>query len=369
MKKLEKGNIPEEIKKHRVYLYGAGYTAKVCLNTLKDSGITIKALIDDDSSKIGTKVESFEVISYEEFRDMCKDEVSANVILTSIYGKQILNKLIDISNIIIWEMYEWYTELLNQQDVVIDKYCEGERLRRYKENTDKLKKYLADEESKNVFDGVYQYYKTKDINKLVDICTEEECYFTKEVREYFKDREISLIDAGAYEGELLRAIISSGLNVKDWYCFELEKMNFDKLRGNLSKATLPKKLNCICENLGLWDEKDEFSITGNGAGSKIAEGTNDERVCMVDTIDHYFQDIHVDLIKMNIEGAEMRAIRGGIQTIRRDHPLLAISIYHCAEDYYRIMQFLLDNVKGYNYYIRQHALIYGETVLYAVPCC
>ncbi len=91
-------------------------------------------------------------------------------------------------------------------------------------------------------------------------------------------------------------------------------------------------------------------------------------ICQVETIDHYFQDIHVDMIKMDIEGAEMKALFGGINIIRRDKPLLAISIYHYVEDYYRIMQFLLKNAGGrYKYYIRQHALIYGETVLYAIP--
>lgn len=64
----------------------------------------------------------------------------------------------------------------------------------------------------------------------------------------------------------------------------------------------------------------------------------------------------------------MEALTGAVKTIKRDTPLLAISIYHYIEDYYRIMQFIMKIAGGkYKYYIRQHAMIYGETILYAVP--
>ena len=140
---------------------------------------------------------------------------------------------------------------MNQQEIVIEKYCEGEKLALYKQNTDALKTYLADTESGKVLDGIYRYFETRDIHHLVDICTTEESYFIHEVKEYFGNREISLIDAGAYEGELLRAIHASGIKVKNWYCFELEKSNFKRLKDNVEKMELPDGFNCICENLGL----------------------------------------------------------------------------------------------------------------------
>lgn len=203
---------------------------------------------------------------------------------------------------------------------------------------------------------------------MIDVCTTEESYFTREVKEHFGNREITLVDAGAYEGELLRAITASGLKVKNWYCFELERNNFGRLRDNVEKMNLPDGLNGICENLGLWDERGELPVVVQGTGSKVQEGAAEGgEICRMETIDHYFRNIHVDMIKMDIEGAEMKALLGGIRTIRRDKPVLAVSIYHYVEDYYRIMQFLMENMEGYRYYIRQHALIYGETVLYAIP--
>uniref|UniRef100_N2B629 FkbM family methyltransferase n=1 Tax=Eubacterium plexicaudatum ASF492 TaxID=1235802 RepID=N2B629_9FIRM len=370
MKKIDKNNIPKEIINDSIYLYGAGYTAKICIKALESESVKIESLIDDDLMKHGTKELSYDVLSYNEFAEICKSKKSINVVLTSIYGKTIYDKLMVFSNVTIWEMYDWYMDVLDQQELVVEKHCEGERLVRYKRNTDALKKYLSDDLSKSVYDAVYQYYITNDINEIVKVCTTEESYFIKEVKEYFQGRKFTLVDAGAYTGELLRAIIESGLWVSKWYCFEAEKNNYEKLLNNIEKSVLPEGMKCLCENYGLWSEQKELPVMGQGASSKVVEDAElcTGEVCKMETIDTYFQNIKVDMIKMDIEGAEMRALGGAVNTIKRDMPLLAISIYHCVEDYYRIMQFIMKiQGRGYKYYIRQHAMIYGETILYAIP--
>jgi hypothetical protein len=39
----------------------------------------------------------------------------------------------------------------------------------------------------------------------------------------------------------------------------------------------------------------------------------------------------VDFIKMDIEGAETRALTGAQQTLEKYHPRLSISVYHAAD--------------------------------------
>lgn len=52
-----------------------------------------------------------------------------------------------------------------------------------------------------------------------------------------------------------------------------------------------------------------------------------------------------DFIKMDIEGAELAALKGGIKTITKCRPQLAISIYHSSEDFINIPLYLKDNLK------------------------
>jgi hypothetical protein len=56
----------------------------------------------------------------------------------------------------------------------------------------------------------------------------------------------------------------------------------------------------------------------------------------VTTIDDVVGEERVMFIKMNIEGAEIDALKGATRTIRRWRPKLAISAYHRPSDLWRI---------------------------------
>jgi hypothetical protein len=75
----------------------------------------------------------------------------------------------------------------------------------------------------------------------------------------------------------------------------------------------------------------------------------------------------VTFIKMDLEGAELNALKGAEQTIKEQKPKLAISIYHKPEDIWEIPNLLLELVPDYKFYIRHYTLIGAETVLYALP--
>lgn len=69
---------------------------------------------------------------------------------------------------------------------------------------------------------------------------------------------------------------------------------------------------------------------------------------------------------MDIEGSELPALEGAKQTILRNKPKLAISIYHSDEDMLRIVEYIHELVPEYKLYIRAHTMGIAETVLYAV---
>jgi FkbM family methyltransferase len=73
----------------------------------------------------------------------------------------------------------------------------------------------------------------------------------------------------------------------------------------------------------------------------------------------------VDFIKMDIEGAELDALKGGVETLRRFKPKLAISLYHRPEDFVVIPQFLASLGLGYEFHLDHYTIHAEETVLYA----
>lgn len=73
----------------------------------------------------------------------------------------------------------------------------------------------------------------------------------------------------------------------------------------------------------------------------------------------------VNFIKMDIEGYEMAALKGAIETIRTFRPKLAISLYHKLDDFIVIPQFINSLQLGYRFYLDHYTIFSEETVLYA----
>ena len=86
----------------------------------------------------------------------------------------------------------------------------------------------------------------------------------------------------------------------------------------------------------------------------------------INTIDNLLSD-GIDFIKLDIEGAELDAIKGAKNTIKYYTPILAICIYHKANDWYRIPQKVLEINKNYKIYIRHYMEGIFETVMYFIP--
>ena len=69
---------------------------------------------------------------------------------------------------------------------------------------------------------------------------------------------------------------------------------------------------------------------------------------------------------MDIEGAELEALKGARNTILKDKPDLAICVYHKNEDIIEIPRYILELDPEYELYLRHYDLAEYETVLYAV---
>lgn len=75
----------------------------------------------------------------------------------------------------------------------------------------------------------------------------------------------------------------------------------------------------------------------------------------------------VDFIKMDIEGAELKALNGAKKTLQKHRPKLAISLYHKNSDFIEIPQWINENLPGYTLHLDHYRIHAEETVLYA--CC
>lgn len=119
-------------------------------------------------------------------------------------------------------------------------------------------------------------------------------------------------------------------------------------------------------NKGLWSSNTTLYFqSGGGPDSKITTEKKAESVGVV-SLDSYIKG-KVTFIKMDIEGAELEALKGCQNTIKRYRPKLAISIYHKKEDLIDIPRYIMNLVPDYHLYLRHYSSGWVETVLYALP--
>lgn len=185
-------------------------------------------------------------------------------------------------------------------------------------------------------------------------------YFDKEIM-IPRDGEI-FIDGGCFDCGTDREFISwcSG-NYEKIYAFEPDSQNYERCA---KRCSLENMKNVKLYNRGLWSQETELSFQETGdSRAKVGEGTI---VIQTTSIDAATEGEPVSFIKLDIEGAELEALRGAERTIRKYHPRLAICLYHKSEDIIEIPAYILSLYEGYRLYIRHYSLDVSETVLYAV---
>ena len=85
------------------------------------------------------------------------------------------------------------------------------------------------------------------------------------------------------------------------------------------------------------------------------------------TIDSMLKDAAPTFIKMDIEGAEIQALKGAREHIINDNPAMAICVYHRVDDLWKIPAYIRDVNPNYRFYLRHYSYYNTETVLYCIP--
>lgn len=113
----------------------------------------------------------------------------------------------------------------------------------------------------------------------------------------------------------------------------------------------------------------ELFVSKNGPGTSVSTKASqpaDMKVLTrsLDDLLNQREFEKVDFIKMDIEGAELAALQGSMQLLKRFKPKLAVTIYHKLDDFWTIPRYLDQLDLGYNFYIRHFTIHAEETVLF-----
>jgi FkbM family methyltransferase len=327
--------------------------AQIC----RARGITIAAIVDDDPAKAGLVVEGVTIAPVQTLANLAR---STPVVIASHRVLRATERLrrLGFTTVVPFAMLQVLAPELFPPHMFYDALLDD--LWTHRSEVQALHDRLADDRSREVLEAVVGFRRTLDPAMLRPVLTEHDLYAPDGLFE-FGDDEV-YVDAGSYDGDTIRSFISRvDGRFADIYAFEPDPVTFEKLRANFRDEPRVHPFHAGLHSHG-------GSLRFRDDASRGAIFAADGEIEMpVTTIDDVLGDRRLTYIKMNIEGAEIEALKGGRKAIGKWRPRLAISVYHRASDLWRLPQLVLELNPDYRLYLRQHDGGIIETVLYALP--
>ena len=223
--------------------------------------------------------------------------------------------------------------------------------RSYMENhIDEIEKcydVLTDETSKLVFSNMIKFRYTADPKYLNEVQTPVDMYTSLIDR----NKVSMVLDCGAYKGDSACDIIEA-LSPDEIVCFEPDPKTFIKLSTYASEE---KRCQVIPMNYAAGDECKTVVFSSSGSRGSGAEGKN-KRAKTAEITIKTIDSLNIstfDLIKLDVEGDEVAALKGAAETLRNSRPALSISVYHRTADVFKIPLLISEHYQDYNFYMRR----------------
>ena len=225
-----------------------------------------------------------------------------------------------------------------------------------------LKHLLGDEHSRGLVDQIVKYR----VNGLVEDIPEPEDFQDQYLPSGLPTppSSLNMLELGSFKGEDLKRFLSRSKEVKFAFCLEPDFQNYGALVSQISELGNP---NIFPLPIGAWQETSQLKFTSNGkTGAKLNEQA--ENSILVMKMDDLIGSSFINYIKMDIEGAEISAIAGLKNTIIKQNPHLAISVYHKPTDLWEI-PFKINQIAPdtYSFFLRVYGHQTFDTVLYCIP--
>ena len=324
--------------KKPIVIYGMGNGTEKIISILKEYDTEINDIFASDEFVRGHSFLGHRVLKYSE---VCKKYDDFNIVLAfATHLPDMLRK--------IEKMDKEHSVFAPDVPVAGNGIFTKSFFEENKEKFEFVYKNLADEESKRVFENIINFKISGKVKYLYNSTEADKNNIYKDILK-LSSKETT-VDMGAYDGDTIREFTAyTNGAYKHIYALEPDEKNFKKLKRNTIDTQ-----DITLYNLGAWNKKDTLTFSKKaGRNSKLsAEGIP----VQVTDIDSLISE-KVSLLKMDIEGAELRALEGCENTIKKYNPKLYVCAYHRNEDMFALPMKIWEYNKNYKIYFRHSPYI------------
>lgn len=337
--------------KNNIAIYGAGFVGTWAAPYLKSLGANISCFLDRDSNKSGLKIDNISVLAPCDgaFLNINSMFIAARhaikEVMMSMEGKNI--NMISFDGYYVVKNYERYTFVRDN--------------------------FFTDDKSIETFNALLIAMLTGSTQSCRAVM-EKDMYFS--LPEFSGTFDDIFVDAGAFVGDTVERFIWENLGTfKHLYAFEPGFKQFNALK---------KRVKRLCEEWAIDEGRVDLvkaglsSVTGRMSCTFLEDFPLRHGLCLdnnekqldevhssaVYSLDSYLEGKKVSFIKADVEGMELELLKGAQKTIQNCKPKMALCVYHYPNDLFEIAEYVRALDLRYKFYLRQHAPIFGDFVLY-----
>jgi len=342
-------------------IYGAGNVGKDIWKILKEKKYSILCFIDINAKENET-YNGTQVITPEKAASLEKEKVCVIIgMMNRDYDiKGIADKLVKIgfNNIInFYEFYHIFPRELGERYFLQTK----DLFNKNKSDIIHGLNIWEDEKSKNIYEQTIIFRYTGNLQYSPTPDNFENQYLPDDVPGW--DCPSNLIDCGAYDGDTLKAFFKNYGKINSIVAFEPDIANFDKLKKTKDKLDLANEV--ILYPCGVYSETKQLRFSASREGASYID-TKGDTIIQTVSLDDALTGYRPGLIKMDIEGAELEALKGAELMIKKYIPKMAICLYHRPDDIWQIPDLIKSWNLGYRFYLRAYGFHSFDLVLLAI---
>lgn len=344
-----------------IVLFGAGSLARKIIRFLRRVGIAPLACADSDARKWGTQIDGLEIASPEAVVERYRDKAVFIVAIASP-GHSYVDTSAMLTRFGCERVSPFLPFLWKYADILLPYYSfhVPAYFVRNRKHIVKAFELLADDISRRSFLAQIRLRLRADFHSLPVPLPAQ--YFPEDILR-LRTNEV-FVDCGAYDGDTIRALLDRAPSPRV-IAFEPDPRNFAALLDfvHALPPNLQRRIKVVQAAVGSRECVAGFEASGAPGAGLSPTGSFQVRCLRLDDLPLCDGATY---LKLDIEGAELDALTGAAELIRRRRPLVAACVYHRPDDLWRVAR-LLNSLSEYRFFFRCHAYDGFESVLYAVP--
>ena len=338
-------------------VYGLGSTGQVIVDELIDSNVAIDLILD--RGKSGQEYRGIPILALD---DLTTGRLTDRTVLIALH-----NHYVDMKKLHDQLMTTGIARLLTPIHLaqLIDRpqawpgyWLDPEfDYAAHETAFARVRAMLADDKSKAVFDAILRYRRNGDITDCPSPSLDDE-YTPSDLPRFAGP--LRLVDCGAFTGVAIHKFLKAGYAIDSFVAFEPDPANF----AILAARNFPARRG-LCLPLGTWSKTTQLKFSsGSSMASHLSDDGNVTIQCVA--IDDVLQGEPVNLVKLDVEGAEIQTLKGMQRIIGEQRPNLLVSAYHTPGHLHEIAGLIDDWHLDYRFHLRVHEHNSFGVVLYAL---